>query len=403
MLTSTYKLIREDSVLVAQPLLIHHYGRVGASLIQQIHYWSEKGQGVVQDHHRWIHNTAEQWAEQLCVSASTIKRAVQKLTQDGVIRVQKMAKHKSNQTNSYTLNHERLKELMDAQRISRGDDVCETHTVGETCRKAHRVKMPPSSGQSEPMVIQRLTYKDINNKSETCDESVQSFSDPTLPQVFNGQAVQQVVAAPYMALPPINITLPLEEKEETSSSPVKTTTAQDMISVWNSEVSFNKKTECIKLNRAISKYLVASYKYKFNEDLEAWKHYCRLIDSSPYLMGQGFNLSLTWALKFATIDRILAGELGVVIRPLHEKSKSEETLRAEAACQALAHIDEIGEGQGCKEVRRMILAAVGASHYNAWFTQVDILDDGATLKPHNRFVEAAIQARFGDVLERVVI
>src|SRR3569833_531379 len=102
MLATTYKLIQGDSILVIQPILIQHYGRVGASLIQQIYYWSQKGQGIVYNNQRWIHNTAEQWAIQLCVSARTIKRTVQKLMKDGAIHVQKLSKHKSNQTNSYT-------------------------------------------------------------------------------------------------------------------------------------------------------------------------------------------------------------------------------------------------------------------------------------------------------------
>jgi hypothetical protein len=172
-------------------------------------------------------------------------------------------------------------------------------------------------------------------------------------------------------------------------------TAQDMVDIWNNEVSINKESNKTKLNRAISKYLVASFKYKFNEDLDTWRQYCRLIASSSYLMGKGFNLSLTWVLKFTTIDRILAGELGVQgLRPVPEKAKSEQELYG----QALAHVEEVGESDGCKVARRAILAALGPINYNAWFTKVDVLDDGKTLRPHNRFVEAAIQARFGDVL-----
>lgn len=383
--TSHYRLIHQDAVLVSQPILIREFGRVPALLIQQIHYWSQKNMGVVFENQRWINNTSEQWAKQLCVSARTIKRAVQKLTQEGIIFVKKLAKHKSNQTNSYTLNHEKLLKLMEEHSCRKdvGDDLNSLNLNKKTNNdQNHQDILSPSLGHDVTMVIQEITYRDINNKS--------ARGDFALPKNTNEKdKVLQQVEDKKMG----------DEKGEEgglTKTPPCTTTVQDMVEIWNNEVSLNKENNKTKLNRGISKYLMSCYKYRFNSDLDAWMHYCRLIASSPYLMGKDFVLSLNWALKYTTIDRILAGDLGVQLRCSFEKPKSEETLRG----QALAHIDEVGESEGCKAVRRDILAAVGATQYNAWFTKVDILDNGATLKPHNRFVEEAIRVRFGEVLEK---
>lgn len=369
---ANYKLIQEDSVLIAQPLLIQHYGRVGALLIQQIYYWTQKGQGVLHNDQRWIHNTAEQWAEQLCVSARTIKRTVHRLVKDGAIRVLKLAKHKSNQTNSYTLNHERLKEII-AKRDEGEENPVQHFSNNGT--KPHRDILSSSQGHSVPMVIQKLTNKNKTNKSGN----------------FVPQDIESMIGEEK------KIATPVITNDGAGEAKKIGTTAHDMVDIWNKEVSLNKRTNNIKLNCAISKYLVASFKYRFNEDLSAWKDFCRLITSSPYLMGQGFNLSLTWALKFGTIDRILAGELGVGLRPVAEKSKTLEEVHS----QALARIEGGGESDGCKQTRYMILQALGPTQYNAWFTQVDILDDGKTLKARSRFVEDYITTHFGHVIERV--
>lgn len=257
--------------------------------------------------------------------------------------------------------------------------------TSENDKKAHQLKMSSSPDQTDPMVNYKLTNRDINNKS-TRENFALPPSTKEKDEVTSDEVVSQVEEY-------ILYDEKVEEIESTSQP--RTTTVQDMIAVWNSEVSISKENNKNKLNRAISKYLMACYKYKFNSDLDAWKHYCRLIASSPYLMSKDFVLSLNWAVKYTTIDRILAGELGVQLRCSFEKPKTEENLRAEA----LRHIDGVGEPEACKEARRVILKAVGATHYNAWFTQVDVLDNGLTLKPHNRFVEDYIKIHFWQVLE----
>lgn len=411
-----YKLIHADSVLVSQPILIREFGRVPALLVQQIHYWSQKGCGIIHHNQRWIYNTAEEWAEQLCVSSRTIKRAVQKLIKENIIFVKKLSKHKSDQTNSYTLNHEKLVELLKNCTSSRfftdsNDNVAmesqDQKNILEAkaqpkisteynFNKSHRDILSQPSCHTDTMVIQKITSKD-KNKSEfenvhqdavILNEVVSSTKTTCHPNMreFHQQVVQVEDR--------MNAS---EEEVGEIPSKTKTTIAQDMISIWNKEVSKNKKNHDLMLNKSISKYLVASYQNKFRKNLDKWKEYCKLIVSSPYLMGKDFILSLNWALKYATIDRILAGELGVNLRSVADKTHSVEDMKS----QALAHIDGVGESDACKAIRYHILKAVGACQYNAWFTKVDICDDGTKLKPHNRFVEEAIRVRFDNVLTQI--
>lgn len=366
----SYVLLEYDRVLLSQPELIKQYGRLKAQFLCQLHYWEQKGQGVLHQGRRWVYNTADAWAEQLHISAGHFKRIIKDLAQDGVILIDKLSHHKSNRTNYYAINHEALR-----NRCQVSDVGCQKNITPKRKDEVH-IMLPPSE-QNETMVIQSLNYKDSHKSNFVHPDIDNSTSKVRTHEESKACDFDDLVI-----------------QKSTKLSP---TLVKDMLEIWKNEVPTNREEASIKLNRTISKFLLACFKYKFNHDLNAWKHYCQLIASSPYLMGKDFVLSLNWAVKFTTIDRILAGELGVGRCKVPERSRTEEEL----AVQALAHVDGVGESEGCKATRRMILSAVGSAHYNAWFTKVDVLDDGAKLKPHNAFVEAAIAARFGDVLERV--
>lgn len=367
MTSNSFALLEHDHVLLSHPELIKQYGRLKAQFLCQLHYWEKKGQGVLHQGRRWVYNTADQWAEQLHVSAGHFKRIIKELSHDGVIFIDKLSTHKSNRTNYYAINHEAL--LGKCQASDEG-----RKNFGES--EAHNLQ--PSSEHNDTMVIQRLTNKDFNKSRghAACGDAS--------PNIFN--SMEEISSQGDLASIPHTTTEP--------PAKLSPTLVRDMIQVWTDEVLTQKGGEPIKLNREISKYLVACFKHKFSGDLDAWQHYCRLLASSPYLMGKDFVLSLNWALKFSTIDRILAGELGV---KKIERFRTDE----EGLAEAFRHVDGVGEPERCKAVRRTILGAIGACQYNAWFTKVDVLDDGATIKPHNKFIEAAIQARFGHVLERV--
>jgi hypothetical protein len=115
-----------------------------------------------------------------------------------------------------------------------------------------------------------------------------------------------------------------------------------MLKIWSEvfpEIPANPAKEaCINLAAALRK--------KFSGSLERWREYLSLIRTSDYLMGKDFNLDLLRALKFHTIDMVLAGEFGVS-RPKDLPIGTRE--------EAEAHIGSLNESEKCLELRRSIL------------------------------------------------
>jgi hypothetical protein len=361
----TYKLLEQDTVLLSQPELIKKFGRVGAQFIHQLHYWEVKQAGILHDGAQWIYNTADAWAEQLQISVRQIRRIIKNLREAGVILIKKLSTHKSNRTNYYSLNYDFLNGFSEKNN---------TQTVSST----HRDILSSSLGHKGTMVIQRITNKDFNNKSEGEERIIPLEGCPV-----SENLIEQV---------PIIKNLRIREGQGACKTPTTqvNTTVQDMIGLWNK--TFDKTPT--KLSKDLARNLMGAFKHKFDQSLDKWQHYCHLIASSDYMMGESFTLTLSWALKFATIDRILAKDLGVKDIPFKPSEASLEQ-------KALDHIQNISEPETCKKARRLILKALGTPAYVSWFTQVDFTETGqgeVGMRPHNTFVQDAIQTKFAAIL-----
>ena len=174
------------------------------------------------------------------------------------------------------------------------------------------------------------------------------------------------------------------------------TVVQDMIRIWNQEFPNQKiisgSTEqvgVIHLTKQLARFLVASFKLKFENCLEKWKQYLRLIKTSAYLMGEKFKLSVMWVIKFLTIDRIRAGELGV------DESKIQID-QSEIEQKAITHANSVDESETCKQYRREIIRRLSPAVYLSWFTKVDLIEESKNLviKAANDFVRDYIKANF---------
>ncbi len=346
---STYKILKKDTVLLCQPYLIDELGRTGAQFLNQIHYWLEqKNTGIHHNNHRWVYNTAEEWASQLRVSVRSIRRYINLFLEKNLIRVEKLSKHKSNRTNYITINYEALH-----------------HLNTQLDATNQRDKMAPSPCQDDTMVIQKITNKDINNKS-----------------------IKKTVAPPKQAEQVDGIkNSKVKEKEEPS---LKKTTVQDMLKLWNTYFLKNQKT----MDKDLAKNLMAAFNHKCDRHFKKWENYLDRIKSSAYLMSADFKLSLNWALKFKTMDRIFEADLGVQDIPLKIDTQTQEN-------KAIEHIAAIGESEPCKNIRHVLLKKIGSIAYNAWFTKVSLVEYERTikLKAQNKFVEDYIMQHFGSFLD----
>ena len=85
-------------------------GRVEAMLLAQIDYWLERN-GRFSGGHFWVYNSMEEWARQLGVSLSAVKRAVLRLEKMGLILRRHMARAPYDRTLSYTICYEKLREM----------------------------------------------------------------------------------------------------------------------------------------------------------------------------------------------------------------------------------------------------------------------------------------------------
>ncbi|PIZ33257.1 MAG: hypothetical protein COY39_03195 [Alphaproteobacteria bacterium CG_4_10_14_0_8_um_filter_37_21] len=346
---STYKILKNDTVLLSQPYLIDELGRTGAQFLNQIHYWLEqKNTGINHNNHHWVYNTAEEWAKQLRVSVRSIRRYINLFLEKKLIQVQKLSKHKSNRTNYITINYEALHNL-------------NTKFKSDT----HRDKVAPSCGQNGTMVIQKITNKELNNKS---------IKDISLHQK---QAKQ------------VDIIKNSKTEEKKEAQTIHNTTVQDMLKFWNDRFLKNTKI----MNKDLAKQLMAAFKYKCNGNLRKWENYLDRLQSSTYIMSETFKLTLSWALKFKTMDRIFESDLGVQDIPIKADTKTEEN-------KAVEHITTIDESQSCKNIRSIILKKFGALTYNAWFTKVIFVDikGDIKLKAQNKFVEDYVLQHFGSIL-----
>ena len=348
----TFKLLSNDTVMLSQPQLVKRFGRGGAQLLSQLHYWLNKKAGVNHLGIKWIYNTAEEWAEQLQMSARHIRRLIAEFVKAGILRVEKLNKVKSIRTNYYSIDYDQLMLSLEEFNPSKKSN--------EINQKADKMSYP--LGQNVLISIQKLTNKDFN-KSEEIEKS-------QVKQVKN-----------------LNNKLKTETPDHSNSlsSRIKNSTALDMLKIWNE--CLGNKAEA-KMSKDLARKLVAAFKIKFESSLDNWKKYCELIKSSSYLMSESFELNIDWALKFATIERIRAGGLGV-------------KLTTEGSCmvnddKVERMIEDLSETALAKVVRKKIAKSIGAAAYYSWFHQAKFheIDGDIRLEASNAFVEQYWETNF---------
>jgi hypothetical protein len=379
----TYKLLEQDSVLLSQPLLIEHFGRAGAQFLSQLHYWLEKKEtlGCKYQESHWIYNSAESWAKQLHLSVRHIRRLISKFVESGVLRVEKLNPYKSIRTNYYSIDYDKLNAS-----VSPRNNL-------ETRSFVHSDILSPSSCHNGTIYIEtKTTNKDINKSDAKPIERV-GQGKPKNKQVDPVKQVNMMISKNK------------EKKEETIVGDVtsksslvtenlntkviqqkkKTTTTQDMLEIWNTILSEKAQKS---MSKDLAPLLVSAFHKKFANNLDQWRSYCELIKTSPYLMGEHFQLSIFWGLKFSAIDRLRAGELGAKPNAINDgKGQGEESSVTEKQVEKM--IEGLPESTEAKSIRHQITRAIGAAAYHSWFHQATFVttDEGIQLVAPNAFVE----------------
>ena len=125
--------------IIASPMLCKELGLPAASFFQKLYYllnetgkYKRKKNLTQHNNRKWWFHTFEEWTSTLGLfSLSTIKRAVSKLKELGLIEINKLDSNKSMRVNYYTINYKKLKELFGIS-VSQTKTVVEQKTETET-------------------------------------------------------------------------------------------------------------------------------------------------------------------------------------------------------------------------------------------------------------------------------
>lgn len=309
---------------------------------------------------KWVFSTFEYLSEYLCISLRHIKRLMAELRKKGIIKIQKLADYRSNRTNYYTIDYHCLHSFMAPQDplqtpSSPCEDVIEDTSLDQ--------KMAPWTCHKGTILSTVNTNTDKLNKSK--------------------KMIQK------------NVKKEVDEKNH-PKSPLKKNIATDMLTVWNDTVSKAKTV----MSKNLACYLVSAYNTKFSKDASVWKKYCEKIASSAYLMGESFHLTLSWALKFSTIDRLERGELGVK-GPVFDTSLPSEDTLLDKAKKHLLDLEKDGhEDPRCVGMRQKLLRHYGAGNYLSWIAPLSFFIDEGQVRFHAKsaFHKETIVQKFSQVL-----
>lgn len=357
---SAYDLIKKTKKILTEPQY---------KFLKQLAYWSlnSKGYGLKKDGKTWIYNTHQQWAEQIGYGITTVRESITSLEQLGFISSDFLNPNKRRRIKYYSINFE----------------VIEDYFAQIACKKESKKTQQENMIETAPVSkFSESSKRQLNRQMERQMYTYNKIQDNKSNKSINSKIFEEKI----------------ENQTENINENSKPSIVQDMIKIWNQEFpnqkiisGSTKQVGVIHLTKQLARFLVASFKLKFENCLEKWKRYLRLIKTSAYMMGEKFKLSIQWVIKFLTIDRIRAGELGV-----DESKIPVDTDEIEKKAQA--HVEAVDESETCKQYRREIIRKLSPAVYLSWFTKVDLIEESTklTIKAANEFVRDYIKANFLD-------
>jgi hypothetical protein len=145
-------LLQGDYPLIASPTLAKAYGVASALFLQKLHYCLQSNDVRTHNKKRFWFHTLQDWVTTLGVySVSTIKRVIAKLKKDGILVVKKLSCSSWVQTNYYSIDYKKLKELFQPQLT---DDLPAPHVKARVSNEPLPAPLTPEkniSGTPEPV------------------------------------------------------------------------------------------------------------------------------------------------------------------------------------------------------------------------------------------------------------
>ena len=159
--------------------------RTATIVYQQLRYWSAKGQhqfeeeGVVKV---WFYKKAEELAEELQMSVPTIRRALKRLVELGLLVVRQWWKHRYFRTNFFHLPHEPATIQRDAAATAARNKVVKgrrTSAIASTTTASPPANQAPpeaSAAKPNPAAAERSVRAERNNRSDQNGSHIQKRS-----------------------------------------------------------------------------------------------------------------------------------------------------------------------------------------------------------------------------------
>lgn len=314
------QIVKGQKSLAIQPALLKKVGRSASLFLQLLHHYQNSGKSGIEIKTKnikgvcWVYGSHDKWAEELGASPKTVERIVKKLREEGIVSVEKHAKHHGNHTNFYTINYKALENLL-----------------GENIQT--------KSSRQKSRVLNSNNNININ-KSNKSNTNIQKIDE-------------EKSTARTSSNPSASSVEPSKQTERPN------VTARDLLDIWNEEVGIHSTKAVMTKDRA--RFLNAAFKFKFSYSLDQWKTYCKKIASSDFLMGKvksTFRATLDWVLRFSVIQRIFEGAYGV-----------KEILMKKTEPMEMKKEDEPKEAES---LRTHLLKVLGPDTYRSWINPITI-------------------------------
>ncbi len=177
--------------------------------------------------------------------------------------------------------------------------------------------------------------------------------------------------------------------------------AEEIKNIWIEEIG---EPEITHLSSTLVARINHSYSTIFDKSLDNWRHYCRKIASSQFLLGEkkgtNFKAKLSWAIKPESYERIQAGDFTLGDR-LTNKIEKVITFSQEDEETLSENFINSSKNPLWIKAGLELLKRVGGYTFNQWFKELDIDSchgNEINLKAPSRFHRDYINKNYRDQL-----
>lgn len=363
-------------------------GRNEANFLEILHYYLGCDRiGIFHKGEKWIYNPAYVWAEKMGKCERSFKTYMGNLRDMGILKVEKLSETFSDQTNYYTIDYKRLKELLDAHlgiKISKDELPDGGRKLGDLHDELHDLIALSNTYKSNKSITEN--FKNLeggNSRVEIMEVNSQSNyvvkgPEPIAREESGGFSIVDYLKTFKVRLQALK----------------RNTRCVDMYEIIH-EVLGEKVSGLGYLTKAICQRLGGALTRKFGGDLEKFREYLNRIRLSKYIMSSKFILTIFTLLSFSFIDRIIGGDLGIAQKEVSEMKQNNTILSLTVDEKELIkekmrnEIDLLDEPVECKEARKAALNALGAALYKSWLSDAvkfKLDDSGVVIEAPNAFV-----------------